>query len=296
MKRVVASVALMFLIALPIAAQTGKSAFEVASVRIATPGGRSAQRVTQTRLEVVNTPLRLVLMVAFRVREFQLSAPAWVNDAYVDIQATFPADARARVPEMLQTLLAERFGLVTHVEARPIEAYELVVGRRGVTMKEVEAANEMEKDFGGQRLERTFETLDGPVRSIISPGLTRRVTPYSLYDERTTPQRTTQIDATRISMREFAEVLSTNLDRPVIDRTGLAGVYQFKIELDSNRTMMRLFGAAGVTTNARGEPLDVPTAVSTFRSVESLGLQLDERRTPFDVVVIDRIERNPKEN
>jgi uncharacterized protein (TIGR03435 family) len=131
-------------------AQTGqKPAFEVASVRAATPGTRSSQRVTETRLDFINTPLRLVLLTAFRLEPYLLSAPTWLNNTNFDVQATFPAGGRERVPEMLQTLLSERFGLATHLESRPVEAYELVVAKSGITMKEVEPVNELEKDFGG---------------------------------------------------------------------------------------------------------------------------------------------------
>jgi uncharacterized protein (TIGR03435 family) len=296
--------ALAFLaLAAPLAslAQTGqKPAFEVASVRAATPGTRSSQRVTETRLDFINTPLRLVLLTAFRIEPYLLSAPAWLNNTNFDVQGTFSAGARGRVPEMLQTLLAERFGLVTHIESRPVEAYELVVAKSGITMKEVEPVNELEKDFGGdpatKASDRVFDTLDGPVRSMMIPLGGRRVTARSRYDAWTTAQRTFIVDAARITMAELAGILTMNVDRPVVDKTGLMGVYQFRIELDSNQSALRMLRSAGITTTVKGEPIEFPTGVSTFKAVESLGLTLDDRRAPFDVVVVDKIERNPVEN
>jgi uncharacterized protein (TIGR03435 family) len=81
-----------------------------------------------------------VLSLAFRAADYQLSAPNWIDEARVNIHATIPAGAaRQQVPEMLQRLLAERFGLVTHREARPLEVSALVVGEAGVKMREVQS-------------------------------------------------------------------------------------------------------------------------------------------------------------
>lgn len=294
--------AFVLALAAPVAAlaQTApKPAFEVASIRPAAPGTRAAQRMTETRLDFVNTALHQVLLTAFRVEEFRLEAPAWLNTTRFDIQGTYPEGAKGQFPEMLRTLLAERFGLVAHIESRPIEVYELVVAKGGITMREAEALNEIDKNFTDRTLkpfEMTFETLEGPVLRMMWPGGTRAVTARSRYDLLSTAQGSHVLDAARMTMADLASVLKTNLDRPVVDKTGLTGVYQFRIELDANLTNLRLFRGAGLTTNARGEPIDVPTGVSTFNAVESLGLKLENRRSPFDVVVVDRIERNPIEN
>ena len=93
-------------------------------------------------------------------------------------------------------------------------------------------------------------------------------------------------------MSELVSLLRVNLDRPVLDRTGLTGVYRFQIELDRSQMAARL-----VTADKDGNPISrEPTGVSTFKSIESLGLKLEEHRTPFDVLVVDKIERTPTEN
>lgn len=293
--------ALTFVAASHAAAQTApRPAFDVASIRPATRGTPSSQRITETRLDVINTSLRQVLSIAFRAATHELSAPASLNTANFDINATFPAGARNRVPDMLQTLLLERFGLVTHVESRSIPAYELVVGKSGLTMKEVEASNEIDKNFGGdaftQSTNRLSETVEGPVRTMGIPRGMRRVTERSRYDAWTTAQGTYIVDAARITMGELASLLTTNVDKPVVDKTGLTGVYQFKIELDANQSAIRGLLNLGIRTNVRGEPIGMPTGVSTFKAIESLGLKLEERRSPFDVVVVDKIAQTPVEN
>ena len=281
-----------------------RPAFEVASVRLWSPGTRGGQSVTDTRVALVNVPLRSVLLTAFRAKPYQLSAPDWVNDVRVDIQATLPAGAtRAQVPEMLQTLLRERFGLVTHTEPRPVQAYELVVGKEGMKMREVEPVDELTKAFPPDPSlkspppDTVSETVNGSVRTMMIPIGVRTVTARSMYERVFSAQRTTQINAARIAMAEFADLLASNIDAPVIDRTGLAGVYQFTIELPADASAVRMLLSMGTTATVQGTPLTDPTAaVSAFKAIEALGLKLEERKAPIAVIVVDKIERTPTEN
>ena len=275
------------------------TSFEVATIRASAPvpATRAAQRVLPSRIDFVNTSLQTVLLTAFRLDSFQVSAPEWLASQRYDIQAIYPAGAKpAQVPEMLRNLLVERFGLVTHYEPRQMAAYELLVGNGGIKMKEVEPVDELNKEFiaAGRRptSDSTRDTPDGPVRDMVIPGEvgSRRVTTRSLYETRTTLNRTTLIDAVRISMPEFVSLLRVNLDRPVIDKTGLAGLYQFKVELDASEM------AARVLRTVTGGVSAEPTGVSTFKAVEGLGLKLEERGSPVEVLVVDKIARTPSDN
>ena len=166
-------------------------------------------------------------------------------------------------------------------------------------MREVQAVDELAKDFPKDpsltfsNSDLTNETLDGAVRSMVIPFGVRTVTARSLYQTWTTPQRTFHVEATRITMTEFARILAMNVDRPVIDKTGLTGVYEFKVELDANQSSVRVLRQAGVAD--RVPDLNEPTGVSTFAAVERLGLKLEERRAPFDILVVDKIDRQPTE-
>ena len=282
-------------------AQTGKPAFEVASVRPATPKTPLSQRISETRLDFVNTSMRAIILTAFRIEPFQLVAPGWFNTTNFDIHATFPAGSQAQAREMLQTLLAERFGLTSHVEQRPVPAYELMVGKDGVKMREAETANDVEKDFSTDSrvtasTNRVQETVDGPVRTMMIPFGGRTVTTRSLYDMWTSPQGTIMLDATRITMPELAQLLILIVDRPVVDKTGLTGVYQFKVELGAAQSAIRSLRSAGITKAVDGTPIDQPTGVSTPKALEGLGLKLEDRRSPFDMLVIDKMEQTPREN
>ena len=125
----------------------------------------------------------------------------------------------------------------------------------------------------------------------------RTVTARSLYSTWTAADGTFHVEAARITMDEFAKrILASNVDRPVIDKTGLDGVYEFKVVLDANASAIRGLRSLGITTTVQGNPIGELTGVSTLKAVESLGLKLEERRVPRDFVVVEKIERTPTEN
>jgi uncharacterized protein (TIGR03435 family) len=104
-------------------------------------------------------------------------------------------------------------------------------------------------------------------------------------------------------MAAFAEMLTRLVDRPVIDMTDLKGNYQIALDLSMD-TLFNVARSAGVGVPAvggRGEPgrpVDAsdPSSSSIFASVQQLGLRLEPRKTPFEFVVIDHVERMPSEN
>ena len=128
---------------------------------------------------------------------------------------------------------------------RQIEAYELLVDTGGHRMREVEALDELKTAFSPDpsitisNIDSTVETVEGAVRTMVIPLGMRRVTARTRYQTWTTAERTFVVDATRITMSEFAGILAYNIDDPVIDRTGLTGLYQFKVELDANQSAIR---------------------------------------------------------
>ena len=117
-----------------------------------------------------------------------------------------------------------------------------------------------------------------------------------MYDRTYTLRQTYEINAVRMTMPEFAALLSTNTGRPVLDRTNLTGIYAFSIELPSDAWQVRMRASAGIATAADGTPLNEPVSVSVPRGVERLGLKLEPRRIPVDTIVIDHIERVPSAN
>jgi uncharacterized protein (TIGR03435 family) len=283
----------------PLAQTTSAPAFEVASVRLTPPGARGSSRVTDSRVDLINYPLGALLRMAFRVSEYELVAPDWVNGVRVDISATLPPGAsRSQVPEMLQDLLRRRFGAVTRVEQRPVQAYELLVGPNGISMREVPPLDELGAELPANALNTPplSETVDGPVRSFGIPLGVTTVTAATRYTRIFTAQRTTVLDAKRMTMHELATALQSTMDAPVANRTGLPGGYEFKIELPSDAAAVRRLLSRGISTTVQGTPLTEPTGVSASEALKQIGLQLERRRTPVDVVVVDQLERTPTEN
>ena len=281
--------------------------FEVASVRVFSlnSGFRNLHRTTQARVERIRS-VGMLLMEAFRQPTFyRLDSPDWVNEVMVEIQATMPAGATMQhVPEMLQTLLEDRFGLVTRRESRQVDGYELLVAETGIRMREVEPLDELEKKFAADPSIRPSdgfvrETPDGPVRTIqASPGGFRRITSRTMYDRITVPARGgSVITAARMSMAELITELETNVDRPIVDRTGLTSLYQFTLKLPYDAVMMRMDAVVAAQTGRPvGAGAEASGGVSLFRELEGLGLKLERRRVPIEFIVVDKLSRTPTEN
>ncbi len=294
----------------PVRAQiTQLRSFEVASIRLSDPKTPVSHRITDTRVDLIKMDLRQLLWMAFEIDPFccrdRIPGAEPLGGVLVDIQATFPPGAtRKQVPEMMRSLLIQRFGLRTHVEPRPTDGYELVVGAGGLQMKEVQPANELDTVFPPDPSVRimsdsTQETVNGRVRTMntfVKTAVIRTITERTRYDRTFTVSRTHQIDAVRMSMPEFAALLWTNTGRPVLDRTNLTGIYAFSIELPPDAWQASISARAGITTSRDGTPLNEPVAVSVPRGVERLGLKLEPRRIPVDIIVIDNIERVPSAN
>jgi uncharacterized protein (TIGR03435 family) len=278
--------------------------FDVASVRLTAPGTRGSQRITDSRVDFIGIALRNLLLLAFGAHPYEMVLPDNLDDVRVDVNATLPdGTMRAHVPAMRQALLRERFGLVTHVEPRRLAAYALRIAPGGIRMREVDDVDESAADAAPDPSAKpafavTVETIDGPYRSSVIPGVVgqRTIAGRSRHDRLFTPPRTTVIDATQMALPEMARLLSSNLDTPVLDRTGLTAVYRFRIELPPDASVIRVMTAAGRTTTRVGTSITEPTGVSTFAAVESLGLTLQRSDDPIGVVVVDRIARVPTDN
>ena len=116
----------------------------------------------------------------------------------------------------------------------------------------------------------------------------------------------------KTTMGAFVDVLSRFVDKPVMDMTELKGTYEAKLEL----TMADMLavarasganippgaaaaltgGAPGAGANPAGAALDPGSGASIFESVQKLGLKLEPRKLPMDLMVIDKLEKNPTDN
>jgi uncharacterized protein (TIGR03435 family) len=297
--------------------------FEVAAInpsppldvaRIVSSGGnlsnlRIGVNMTDTRVDIAYMSLSNLMPVAFKVQPYQVSGPSWLNDSRFDIQATIPAGAtREQVPEMLQALLAERFGMVAHRESREMAIYSLIVGKEGskLTAAALEpdaptepAPGDVVVGAGGNQVRLSTGTTNGTQSMTVRTG--RASMNMSMSDN-----GMMQLDVSRMTIAELVQLLTQLSGRPVVDDTGLAGEYQMKLQL-SMADLLNVARASGIipglgaTGGAPGAALPAagasdPSGSSVFEAVQKLGLKLEPKRAPIEVVVIDKIERNPTPN
>jgi uncharacterized protein (TIGR03435 family) len=237
--------------------------------------------------------LTYLLMTAYKVKDFQLTGPKWMDTSRFYLDAKLPSGAtKDDLRAMLRGLLAERFGVAVHSEKKEMPSYALVVSNRGVKMKP-SAPIAADTDGTAQHLDAGIET-DGngfPVFPAGSPGGLVVMNRSGMM----------KVGAAQQSIASICDFLSTQLGTPVDDRTALTGSYDFQLEyaIDGPITLGR-GGPVMPPPNpsANGEaatPGDLPTGLTTAVQ-EQLGLRLERGRALVDIVVVDHVEKTPTAN
>jgi uncharacterized protein (TIGR03435 family) len=241
----------VFLLAVGAMAQP---AFDVASVKQGGPVrpdglldinlGRAIHGV----VTLTNTTLSECIRYAYGLtNEEQIAGPAWIRDRSIrfSIEAKAPADTPLDQSQlMLQSLLKERFQLELHSEPRKIAHLILTAGKGGPKFAESNP-----------------DTPGGRVNYM--PG---------------------HLEYRRISVSAFAVLLSRVMKEPVLDHTGLNGLYDLKLEWTPD----------DAPPAADGGPTPKPDVFTAVR--QQLGLKLEASKEPLEVLVVDRVEKVPVGN
>jgi len=282
--------------------------FEVASVKVAGPldpqkimsgQQRIGKKVDKARVEYSSLSLDAFIMEAYKIKSYQLSGPDWMSGISAprfDIQAKLPDGAtEAQIPEMMQALLAERFGLKIHKETKERNTYALVVAKTGLKMKPYEAPAESPADDSNQGMKISGNMQDG--KGITVKGGQDGGT----YKVNMSPDmKSMRMEFSKMPMLALVEMLTRMVDRPVVDMTELKGDYQVALDLPMSAAMA-MAGAmgAGAGSVPHGGPA-IPEAsdpgTSIFESVQKLGLKLEPRKGPVEIIVVDHVEKAPTEN
>jgi uncharacterized protein (TIGR03435 family) len=262
----------------------GTASFEVASVKVSPPVSETARVYfgpprggpgTDDPGQITWTYalLKAVLMTAYDVKAYQVSGPAWLTTERYDITAKVPAGAtKEQVRSMWQRLLAERFGMALHVESREMPVEELVVAKGGLRMKETA------QDFSAPLPEGPPQVKNG---ELVSPGVVVSIYPGP------PPKAHAMGRAQPIS--QLTAMLSSQINRPVLDKTGLTGKYDFTLDYAPGGVPLPAPPAAG---DGASDPVpDLAAAVQ-----QELGLRLVAARAKIDVMVIDKAEKVPTSN
>lgn len=233
--------------ALTASAQERSLQFEVASVKTLVEGPVRGGRWIGVRPSGPNVTARMsaagLIMFAYDVKPYQvITTSKWAQEEVYEINAKAEGDGVVSdddVRLMMKSLLAERFQLKFHREPRVISCYALVVGKDGPKFKEASPDDAEGLSMTGRN------------------GLT-------------------VITAKRASLDLLVNNLSGNGGRPVIDKTGLAGEYAFKLSW----------------TIDRGQPPSQTDGPSIFIALqEQLGLKLEPQKASIITIIVDRVEK-----
>ena len=263
--------------------------FEVTSVRPSSDQVTQVNaglRITGSQVRITYLSLKDYIGMAYQVRPNQITGPDWIAQQRFDIAATIPAGgSMAQVPEMLQALLADRFKMTIHRESKEFPVYMLTVGKNGPTIKESAP---------------TVADPDKPPAVNVSAGGTGNGVAVDMGGGSSFALGNNKLEMRRMTMTAFADVLTRFLDRPVIDMTALKGQYDLTLDLlpeDYTAMLVRSALSQGVSLppqalrvleTASGNPVAVP--------LQQLGLALDSRRAPLDVIVVDSALKSPTDN
>jgi uncharacterized protein (TIGR03435 family) len=244
--------------ATPVQAQNTPSLDTVSIKRNTSGSSSSSSDVQPGRVTITNTSVHNLIRNLYNVADFQLvGGPDWLRRERYDVLATMTAPpTRAQLPALLQGVLTDRFKLTVRRETREVPIYVLIRARADGRL--------------GPRIRPT--TLDCAAAGRGAAG--GPPCGFEVSDS--------AFQATGRAIDVFTRALAQLVGRPVIDQTGLQGLYDLDLAWTQESPV-----------DAGGAPTDSPSFFTALQ--EQLGLKLDARRGPADVLVIESVER-PNEN
>jgi uncharacterized protein (TIGR03435 family) len=277
---------ILIALAAPIAAQ--EPAFEVASIRptpdVPPAAGAAGVHITKQQVRFAYLSLRDYISIAYTLPVHLISGPDWINTTRFDIAAKLPEGlAEAQFPQLLQTLLRDRFKLQAHREKRESPVYVLEVAPGGHKLVAVtEDENLKDAPF-------TVTSSGGPegVSADLGQGASFSFTPE-------------KFEVKKVGMEALVNTLGRFMDRPILDLTKLDGRYNITFPVTREEFMPMLVRSAvnaGVTLPPQAlQLLESPAIGSVIDGLKAVGLLLEARKAPLDMLVIDSMERTPTEN
>ena len=282
-------------------------------------------------LTMTNVSLKNLLVNAYGVKGFQVTGPNWLDTERFDIVAKVPEGAtKDQVKIMMQNLLKERFKLEVHHETKESSMYALVVGKNGPKMKESPedppapagaAVTGGPNDTAAPKPPDPADITKAMGRITVSDNGTIKLPAgigpregciMMMMMSPSGPK--THMQCTKQTMAKLVDQLSNQMDKPVNDLTGLTAKYDFNLDFlpDENAmskiAMMPMGGGAASFSHdgggprpdgpgpegARREEVAVPPLPAALQ--EQLGLKLEARKGPVDLIIVDKMEKVPTDN
>ncbi len=245
--------------------------FDVATIRLAPPPDANfhvsvSSPPRSSRFEATNLPIKALLQIAYGFDAPVVDAPDWATNTFYNIQARSDEAADARLAKLtnnevrlekrnaIRVLLAERVALKTHLETRNSSIYHLVVGKGGVKMQAAPAP-------------------PPPANGDAPPA------PPPANVQAHGSQHGLEFVGSNASMRAISGALSSMVEAPVVDKTGLTGTYNYTLQ----------FGREW----SAGDPESWPSIFTAVQ--EQLGLKLEAVHESVPNLVVDHITK-PTEN
>jgi uncharacterized protein (TIGR03435 family) len=243
----------------PPAARLKFDAFEVATVKpvdVDAKAGRMFKMDGTHRWTATNFTLQALIALAYDLNPRTISGgPTWMESQHFSIEAVTPGDVaptRMEQMQMLRALLVERFGLKFHRSEKVFAIYELTVGKGGPKLRKAERPDEPPLIYG------------------------------VVYPDRI------EVPARGVTMDDFVAMLQrATLDKPTVNKTGLAGRYDFDLAFAQDETE---YGGEVKKAPDSSQSPPLFTAVQ-----EQLGLRLVATRGPVNAMVVDAAEK-PRAN
>jgi uncharacterized protein (TIGR03435 family) len=277
-----------FAIALALASCVVAQSFEVATVTPSKPTGKPMPSFMRggpgskdpELLTAENFPLKFVVARAWDLPDYRLVAPDWMNSEKYSIKAKVPKDAtKEQFRVMLQNLLLERFRMQVHFEKRELPLYELTVAKGGAKLKPstADASPSPQPPPTPRKMAPDSEGY---------PTLRPGGTSFAVIGDHWRAQWINE------PVAELVSHLSVELHAPVIDKTGLDGKYDIVLSwVDARGTEpARNDGSTPVVASDPGGPT-IEAAV-----LSQLGLKLEKKKGPVEVLVVDDARKIPTEN
>jgi uncharacterized protein (TIGR03435 family) len=310
--------------AVPILSQTvsPKPSFEVVSIKPSPPNlGMRGGGPRGDRFILSGASLRMLLQNAYQppnqagpIGQVQIiGGPSWIDSDRYEIQAKADcsggAVSRDQFQLMVQSMLEERFQLKAHMEARELPIYNLVADKDGPRIQA--SADQTPPAFPAA----VPPQLCGPVSALPGPPVPPPPPPPpgqrgGLIDFRPLPRGAMvmglspagmTMQASSVPFSNLVGLLTQTLGRPVVDKTGLKGLFDFRLQFSPEGiSLPEAPGGFGRGLAGPAGPGEQPAVAadplpSIFTVIQDLGLRLESSRGPVDVLVIDSVEK-PTEN
>jgi uncharacterized protein (TIGR03435 family) len=221
--------------------------------------------------------LKAILLTAYDAKNYQINGPSWLDTERYHIIAKVPAGStKEQVRVMWQNLLRERFSLVLHHESKEFQVEDLVMGKDGSKLKETTWDADAPLPEGPPKRDK-----DG---QLASPGAVLTIFPG--------PDSHVHAVVKAQPISWLTANLGNVVGRPVIDKTGLTGKYDFNLDYK----MVLPPGFLPAPLPAAGDRASDPGPDLAAVVQEQLGLRLVAGKAMIDVLVIDKVEKVPTDN